>query len=444
MECCAALARKALWRVVLTVTGGLRVRGVTRLPDGPCVIVANHNSHADTAALIAALPARRRPAVAAAADYWFDGTPGGLRALLSGTGLRPWACQALCGAFPVRRGGGGTTDLEAAARLLAAGRDVVIYPEGSRSRDGSIGEFRHGAARLAVLSGVPIVPVAITGTRELLPASRTGARRRRGAVTVRVGVPVHAGIAAATAGPAAVVPPAGAGGERDAVSGMTAAARVQVVMLAAGHGEERQGEGRPGRAAGQSGPALADSPWRVRVERFAVAWYGALLVAAWAFGEALSWPLLPELILAVVCVGAPRAGIRLSLGAAIGSVVGGAAGYLIAAHGIILPEPVTTARMHAAVAAQVTAHGAAAVLAQPLSGIPFKVYVATSGARHVGFGRFLLDSAQARGARILASGLIMTGIGACLRRWRRFYPAYLLLVAAVYLGGWSAVVAAWS
>ncbi|HEY6791348.1 MAG TPA: lysophospholipid acyltransferase family protein [Trebonia sp.] len=229
------------------MTGGLRVQGVTRLPDGPCVIVANHNSHADTAALIAALPARRRPAVAAAADYWFDSKTGGLRAVLSGTGLRPWACRTLCGAFPVRRGGGGTADLEEAARLLAMGRDVVIYPEGSRSRDGSIGEFRHGAARLAVLSGTPLVPVGITGTRELLPASKTGVRGRRSAVTVRIGVPVHAGIAAATAGLAAVAPPAAAASSTEAkvasphrplgaVSGMTAEARVRVAMLTAGQG----------------------------------------------------------------------------------------------------------------------------------------------------------------------------------------------------------------
>jgi 1-acyl-sn-glycerol-3-phosphate acyltransferase len=273
------LARKALWRMVLTLTGGLRILGVPRLPDGPCVIVANHNSHADTAALIAALPARRRPAVAAAADYWFDGTTSGLRSVLAGAGLRPWACQALCGAFPVRRGGGGTADLEGAARLLAAGRDVVIYPEGSRSRDGSIGEFRHGAARLAVLTGVPLVPVGITGTRELLPAAGTGVRRRRSAVTVRIGLPIHGGIAAATAGSAVtcgsaaangstatagsagsagIAPPAAGACGADAkvasrprppgaVSGMTAEARVRVAMLTA-----RRGEGQQDRVAALS------------------------------------------------------------------------------------------------------------------------------------------------------------------------------------------------
>lgn len=179
-----AVARKALWRVVLTVTGGLRVRGIGRLPGGPCVIVANHNSHADTAALIAALPARRRPAVAAAADYWFGAAQG-----WSGR-LRPRACQALCGAFPVRRGGGGSADLAAAAQLLADGRDVIVYPEGSRSKDGQVGEFRQGAARLAAVAGVPLVPVGMTGTRAVLPASRAATRPRRSVVTVRIGIPV--------------------------------------------------------------------------------------------------------------------------------------------------------------------------------------------------------------------------------------------------------------
>jgi 1-acyl-sn-glycerol-3-phosphate acyltransferase len=199
----SCLARALLWRTVLTLTGGLRVRGTAGLPAGPCVIVANHSSHADTAALIAALPAGRRPAVAAAADYWFGGGP------------RSRICQALCAAFPVRRAGGGSADLAAAACLLAAGRDVIVYPEGTRSRDGAIGEFHRGAARLAAAAGVPLLPVGISGTRALLPPGESAARLRRSTVTVSFGLPL-----------------AGAGQAECVLAGVLAAARARVAELA--------------------------------------------------------------------------------------------------------------------------------------------------------------------------------------------------------------------
>lgn len=419
-----AVARRALWRTVLTLTGGLRVEGATALPAGPCVIVANHRSHADTAALIAALPARRQPAVAAAADYWFHG------------GLRPGICRVLCAAFPVRRTGGGSADLAAAARLLAAGHDVIVYPEGSRSRDGQTGDFHRGAARLAAVAGVPLVPAGISGTGTLLPPDGTTRRPRRAAVIVRIGAPV------AVATPAGrLVRAGGAGG--DAVTDATAEARARVVALAAGQAGD-PGQTGVSRAPVPAGSVPRDSAWRVAVARVAGSRRGLLLVAAWAFSEALSWPLLPEVILAVLCVAAPKAGPRLAATAALGSVAGGAAGYLLAARGIMLPQPLTTARMHAAVAAEVAAHGAAAVYAQPLSGIPFKVYVATIGAHRAGLVPFIVASAQARGARMLAVGMIMTIAAACAARLRRFYPAYLLALAVVVTGGLSAVIAAWS
>jgi 1-acyl-sn-glycerol-3-phosphate acyltransferase len=162
-----------LWRLLLTAAGGVRVTG--RPTSGPCVIVANHSSHADTAVLLAAIPSRRRPAVAAAADYWFARR--GRRLL----------CRAACAAFPVRRGGGGSGDLAAAARLLAAGRDVVVFPEGTRSRDGRPGAFHTGAVRLARAAGVPVVPVRIEGTGALLPVH---GRPRRARVRVEFAAPL--------------------------------------------------------------------------------------------------------------------------------------------------------------------------------------------------------------------------------------------------------------
>jgi 1-acyl-sn-glycerol-3-phosphate acyltransferase len=206
-----------LWRAVLRLTGGLRVDGAAELPPGPCLIVANHSSHADTAALIAALPAWRKPVVAAAADYWFRG------------GFRPAICRALCGAFPVRRSGGGSADLAAAARLLAAGHDVIVFPEGTRSRDGQIGDFRRGAARLAAAAGAPLVPAGISGTRALLPPAGSGwaggpGRPRRATVTVRFGAPVFVGpVLADLAG---------------ALDDATAEARERVVALATGSPRE--------------------------------------------------------------------------------------------------------------------------------------------------------------------------------------------------------------
>jgi 1-acyl-sn-glycerol-3-phosphate acyltransferase len=167
----------------------------------------------DTAALIAALPAWRKPVVAAAADYWFRG------------GFRPAICRALCAAFPVRRSGGGSADLAAATRLLAAGHDVIVFPEGTRSRDGQIGDFRRGAALLAAAACAPPVPAGISGTRALLPPASAGwaggpDRPRRATVTVRFGVPVFVGpVFADLAG---------------ALDDATAEARERVVALATG------------------------------------------------------------------------------------------------------------------------------------------------------------------------------------------------------------------
>lgn len=155
----AAWLRMRFWRTVFFWLGGITIRG--RLPKGGCVVVANHSSHADAAALVTAIKARRAPRVAAASDYWFKNP------------FRRVVCSLLIGALPVRRhdGGGGYTDLVGnAVPLLRAGHAVVIFPEGTRS--GEISKFHQGAFRLAETAGVPVVPVAVSGTGELLPKGR--------------------------------------------------------------------------------------------------------------------------------------------------------------------------------------------------------------------------------------------------------------------------------
>lgn len=168
-----SLLRHWLWRIVCAASGGLTVDRPSQTPGG-CVVVANHSSHADTAVLLAALPPKARPVFGAAADYWFD------------VPVRRLIATSLAGILPIRRSGDGNYAalLAGAGPALKAGRIVVIYPEGTRSTDGHVGEFRSGALRLARDCGVPILPVAISGTSAVLPKD---GRYSPGPMRVRIG-----------------------------------------------------------------------------------------------------------------------------------------------------------------------------------------------------------------------------------------------------------------
>lgn len=149
--------------------------------DGPVLIVANHASHVDTPLLLCALPrlVRERTAVTAAADYFFASTWRGLSTALA------------FGTVPIERRGGApsSTPLD----LIADGWNLVIFPEGTRSSDGSRGRFRHGAAYLAKTCGVPVVPVALRGTYAAMPRGRAWPLPGRPAVSVRFGMPMRPG-----------------------------------------------------------------------------------------------------------------------------------------------------------------------------------------------------------------------------------------------------------
>ena len=146
--------------------------------NGPALIVANHSSHLDTPLLLCTLPdgMRRKTAVAAAADYFFD------------TWWRATASAIVFNTFPIERRGGKLSSTP--GDLLADGWNVVVFPEGTRSPDGWMERFRMGAAYLAVEHGVPVIPVGIKGSFAAMPRGRGWPIPGRPSVAVRYGDPL--------------------------------------------------------------------------------------------------------------------------------------------------------------------------------------------------------------------------------------------------------------
>ena len=95
------------------------------------------------------------------------------------------------GYIPIDRSHGrqAIKSLDEAAQKIAAGTSVIIFPEGTRSKDGKLHDFKAGAMILAIKSGVPIVPVAILGTYEILPKGKL--LMNPGKVQIRVGRPIE-------------------------------------------------------------------------------------------------------------------------------------------------------------------------------------------------------------------------------------------------------------
>ena len=149
-----------------------RRRGHERFAQltGPVVLVSNHSSHLDTPAILRALPPawRRRTVVAAAADRFYQ-----RRFVASGVSL-------LFNTVPLSRAGGGADALEHIQELVGDGWNLLIYAEGTRSRDGSVGRMHSGAALVAQRHQIPIVPVRVTGTRAAMPPGASWPHRIKG------------------------------------------------------------------------------------------------------------------------------------------------------------------------------------------------------------------------------------------------------------------------
>jgi 1-acyl-sn-glycerol-3-phosphate acyltransferase len=153
---------------------GLRVRGAEHIPSsGPALIVSNHQSILDPPLIGGAT--QRQIYFLAKAELF--------RIPIFGPLIRALHAR------PVRREGSDPRALRTAALLLKEGKALLVFPEGTRSLDGRLGEGKPGVGMLAVTSGAPVVPAYVSGTLEALPKGAAWPRRRQ--VSVSFGPALH-------------------------------------------------------------------------------------------------------------------------------------------------------------------------------------------------------------------------------------------------------------
>lgn len=166
-------ARLLLWAAGISV----EVRGVENIEPGHAAIYAsNHHSYLDVVSVIAYFPL----------DVLFVYKRGllalpGLNVAMLGQGHVgvPRSKPSKAARILLRRG----------AALLGSGTSIWIFPAGGRSRDETAGDFKSGAAALAIRANAPIVPVGIAGSRESLPFGNWPLKP--GKITITIGKPIH-------------------------------------------------------------------------------------------------------------------------------------------------------------------------------------------------------------------------------------------------------------
>jgi 1-acyl-sn-glycerol-3-phosphate acyltransferase len=168
---------RAWARCLLLVCGvKVKVEGLEKIaPNGSYVFASNHLSYMDTPVVLANIPVQFR----------FLAKRGLFQIPLLGTHL------ARAGHIPVPRDDARAavkTMVTAAQVIRERGISLLIFPEGGRSPDGELASFKEGAAYIAIRAGVPLVPIALKGTYEILPFGSSHVRG--GPVVMRIGDPI--------------------------------------------------------------------------------------------------------------------------------------------------------------------------------------------------------------------------------------------------------------
>jgi 1-acyl-sn-glycerol-3-phosphate acyltransferase len=147
-------ALKGVMFFVNAVGVRVKVKGTERIPPGTVIFAANHTSSADAPAVVGAIPRRIAILLKRSLFEW------------------PIVGQAfhLARFIPVDRSNreSAITSLEKATEAIKNGQSFLIYPEGTRSPDGRLGEFKKGTAVMAINAGVPLVPVACSNAHRIM------------------------------------------------------------------------------------------------------------------------------------------------------------------------------------------------------------------------------------------------------------------------------------
>ena len=157
-----------------------QVEGRDNVPDtGPAIIASNHLSFSDS--IFMPLMVKRKVTFVAKAEYF------------TGKGIKGWLIKQFfvgTGTIPVDRSGGraARAALDTQLRVLGEGNLAGIYPEGTRSPDGRLYRGKTGVARLALVSGAPVIPVVMLNADEIQPPGKVIPKIKR--VRIRFGAPL--------------------------------------------------------------------------------------------------------------------------------------------------------------------------------------------------------------------------------------------------------------
>ena len=157
-----------------------QVEGLEHVPEtGPVILASNHLSFSDS--IFTPLVVNRRVTFVAKAEYF------------TGKGIKGWLMRQFfsgTGTIPVDRSGGKAAQaaLDTLLRVLREGGVAGIYPEGTRSPDGRLYRGKTGVARMALETGVPVIPVAMIDTEKVMPIGQKIPKVRR--IGVIIGEPL--------------------------------------------------------------------------------------------------------------------------------------------------------------------------------------------------------------------------------------------------------------